>query len=134
MNVEKPFSTEDYSYPSVDKDCVCVFNDRKTKQCMVHSVKPETCVAGPITFDINFNTRKVEFFLKKSEICAYAGVLYKDKPAFKEHFEWLKNRIIELIKELSADELRAICKIEEPQTFKFGEEDLPPEVVRKLDL
>ena len=134
MTVEKPFSTEDYSYPSVDKDCVCVFNDRKTKRCMVHSVKPETCVAGPITFDINFRTSMVEFFLKKSEICAYAGVLFKDKPALKQHYLVAREQIVELIKQLNADELRAICKIEEPQTFKFCEEPLPPEVIRKLDL
>ncbi len=134
INVENPFTTEAYSYPSHDKELRCVFNDKKTKRCMVHSVKPETCVAGPITFDINFNTQRVQFFLKKSEICAYAGVLFKDKPALKKHFEVAREQIIELIKQLSADELRAIMKIEEPETFKFCEEPLPPEVIRKLDL
>ncbi len=68
INVEAPFSTQDYSYPSVDKDLLCVFNDAKTKRCMVHQVKPETCVAGPITWDINFKTGMVQYFLKKSEI------------------------------------------------------------------
>ena len=48
--------------------------------------------AGPITFDINFKTKKVEWFLKKAEICAYAGVLYKNKAAFKDHFEVAKKR------------------------------------------
>ena len=134
INVENPFTTEAYSYPSVDKELLCVFNSKQTKRCMVHSVKPETCVAGPITFDINFRTNMVEFYLKKSEICAYAGVLFKDKPALKEHFKVARDHIVELIKQLSADELRAIVKIEEPQTFKFCEEPLPPEVIRKLDL
>ena len=134
INVENPFTTESYSYPSVDRELLCVFNSKQTKRCMVHSVKPETCVAGPITFDINFRTSMVEFYLKKSEICAYAGVLFKDKPALKEHFKIARDNIVELIKQLSADELRAIVKIEEPQTFKFCEEPLPPEVIRKLDL
>ena len=65
---------------------------RKQENAHVHPVKPETCVAGPITFDINFSTKKVEWFLKKSEICAYAGVLYTDKAAFKDHFEVAKKQ------------------------------------------
>ena len=101
---------------------------------MVHSVKPETCRAGPITFDINFRTKKVEYFLKKSEICAYAGELFKNKPALNDHFEVAKKEILRLIKELTADELRELTKIDEPQTFKVGEDELPLEVVRKLGL
>ncbi len=110
-----------------------MFN-KKTGKCLVHSVKPETCVAGPITFDINFDTQKVCFFLKKEEICAYSGVLFKDKPALMKHFEVAKKQIIDLIEQLSAEELRALMKIDEPQTFKFCEEPLSPAVIRKLDL
>jgi uncharacterized protein len=135
MNVENPFTTEGgYSFPSVDKDGVCVFNDRKTKRCMVHSVKPETCVAGPITFDINFHTGMLEFYLKKKCICEYADVLFQDKAALKQHFLVAREKIVALVKELSADELRALCKIAEPDTFKYCQEPLPPEVARKLDL
>jgi hypothetical protein len=101
---------------------------------MVHPVKPETCVAGPITFDINFDNQKVGFFLKKTEICAYAGALFKDKPALQRHFEVAREQILTLIDQLSADELRALMKIEEPLTFKFCEEPLSPQVIRKLDL
>ena len=101
---------------------------------MVHSVKPETCRAGPVTFDINFSTKKVEWFLKKTEICAFAGELYRDKAAFKSHFEEAKKELTQLIRELDSEELRAIVKIEEPCTFKIGEDDLPLEVVQKLGL
>ena len=76
----------------------------------------------------------MSYFLKKSEICAYAGELYKDKSAFKDHYEVAKKEIMRLIKELGADELRELNKIDEPQTFKIGEEDLPFEVVKKLGL
>jgi Fe-S-cluster containining protein len=134
INVEKPFAKGNYSYPSVDKQVLCKFNSKQTRKCMIHPVKPETCTAGPITFDINFFTKKVEWFLKKSEICPYAGVLYNDKTAFKDHFEVAKKKITQLIKELDVDELRALMKIEEPQTFKVGEDDLPIDVVRKLGL
>ena len=134
IKVEKPFTKEKYSYPSVDETLLCIFNSKVTKRCMVHPVKPETCRAGPITFDINFKTKKVEYFLKKSEICAYAGALFKNKAAFETHFEVAKKEIMRLVKELSADELRELTKIDEPQTFKVGEEDLPASVVKKLGL
>lgn len=133
-SVQNPFVRGPYSYPAVDEQVYCRLFDKKTEKCKVHPIKPETCVAGPITFDINFSTKKMEWFLKKSEICAYAGALYKDKAAFNEHFSVAKKQITALIKELDADELRAIVKIEEPQTFKVGEDDLPKEVVRKLGL
>jgi Fe-S-cluster containining protein len=134
IKVDNPFTKESYSYPSVDETVLCVFNSKQTKRCMVHSVKPETCRAGPITFDINFKTKKLEYFLKKSEICAYAGELYKNKAAFATHFEVAKKEIIQLIKELYANELRALMKIDEPQTFKVGEDNLPVAVIKKLGL
>jgi hypothetical protein len=91
-------------------------------------------VSGPITFDINFSTKKVEWFLKKDAICGYAGVLYSNKAAFQSHLEVAKKIITQLIRELSAEELRAIVKIEEPQTFKVAEDDLPLDVARKFGL
>jgi len=132
--VEKPFTKEAYSYPSVDPQLLCVFNSKVTKRCVIHQIKPETCRAGPITFDIDFKTKKVRYFLKKSEICAYAGELFKNKVVFDEHFEVAKKEIMRLIQELSGAELCELNKIDEPQTFKVGEEDLPVKVIRKLGL
>ncbi|MCW4028036.1 MAG: YkgJ family cysteine cluster protein [Candidatus Bathyarchaeota archaeon] len=134
ITVSMPFTTKEYSYPSVDEASRCVFNDKTTKRCMIHPVKPETCVAGPITFDINFATKKVQFFLKKSNICAYAGDLYKDQTTLQTHFEVAKKQILVLVKELSANELRELNKIDEPETFKISEEELPKEVTEKLGL
>jgi uncharacterized protein len=134
IKIAKPFAKGEYSYPAVDREVYCRLFNKKTGKCMVHSVKPETCVAGPITFDINFDTQKVCFFLKKEEICAYAGALFKDKQALMEHFEVARKQIVDLIEQLSAEELRALMKIDEPQTFKFSEEPLSPALIRKLDL
>ena len=134
IKIAKPFAKGEYSYPAVDREVYCRLFNKKTGKCMVHLVKPETCVAGPITFDINFDTQKVCFFLKKEEICAYAGVLFKNKPALMKHFEVARKQIIDLIDQLSAEELRALMKIDEPQTFKFCEEPLSPAMIRKLDL
>jgi Fe-S-cluster containining protein len=133
-NFKSIFVTENYSYPNVDEEVYCLLFNRKTGKCIVHAVKPETCVSGPITFDIDFKNKKVEFFLKKSEICAYAGILFEDKISFNRHFEAAKKQLMILIGELSNVELRAIIKIEEPQTFKVGEDDLPADVIKKLGL
>ena len=61
-------------------------------------------------------------------------MLYSNKAAFKDHFEVAKKELTRLIRELDPEELRVIVKIEEPHTFKIGEDDLPLEVVRKLGL
>jgi Fe-S-cluster containining protein len=134
INIEKPFAKENYSYPAVDELVFCRLFNKKTGKCSVHPFKPETCVAGPVTFDINFSTKKVEWFLKKSELCAFAGILYNDKAAFKQHLEAAKKELTELICQLNADELGAIVRIAEPQTFKVDEDDLPLEVKEKLGL
>ena len=127
-----PFTRTSYSFPSVDAMGFCVFYDKQTKQCLVHHVKPETCRAGPVTFDINCRTQKVEWHLKKAEICELAKKLYENDVQFKEHLNVAKKELSRLICGLDSDDLRAILKIEEPQTFKIGEEELPKEVGSKL--
>lgn len=132
FNIPTPFSHEQYSFPVVDELGICVFYDKKTRKCLVHAVKPETCRAGPITFDINRKTGKIEWYLKTAEICALAGMLHENPDLLKEHLELARREILRLICELDAEALHAILKIEEPQTFKIGEEDLPREVIAKL--
>lgn len=134
LNDSSILQKEEYSYPAVDSELYCKLFNKKKGKCMVHAVKPETCVAGPITFDIDFKTYKVSFFLKKAEICAYAGALFKDKASLKKHFEVACKEIHALIDQLNVNELLALMKIDEPQTFKYCEEPLSPEIIRKLDL
>ena len=86
------------------------FSTRKQENARCTQLSLKHAVAGPVTFDINFSTKKVEWFLKKSEICAFAGVLYSDKAAFKDHFEVAKKELTQLIRELDPEELRAICE------------------------
>jgi len=134
INIEKPFAKEHYCYPAVDELVFCGLFNKETGKCSVHPVKPETCKAGPVTFGIDFSTKKVEWFLKKSEICALAAMLYSDEVAFKRHFEAAKKQLMQLICELDPEEIRSIVKIDEPQTFKVGEDNLPFEAVKKLGL
>jgi len=126
------FVDESYSHPAADADEFCALFDKATGKCSVHTVKPETCRAGPVTFDINLKTGKVEFYLKKGEICAFAGILYEDKASLKHHLEAAREEILGLIRDLDATALKAILQIPEPQTFKIAENELPKEVAEKL--
>ena len=134
INIGQPFAKENYCYPVVDEHVFCKFFSKDIGKCCVHPVKPETCVSGPITFGINFGTKKIEWFLKKTELCTFAGILFSNKAAFKDHFEVAKKELTQLICQLKANELRAIARIEEPQTFKIGEDELPPLVIKRLGL
>jgi uncharacterized protein len=132
ITIKHPFTREQYSYPSVDDHLFCSLYSKKTGKCQAHPVKPETCRAGPITFNINFESKMLEWFLKKSEICALAGELFKSPVLLEPYFEAAKVEIRYLVEQLSADELKAIMKIEEPFTIKICEEPLSVEVARKL--
>ena len=132
--VDTPFENGAYTFPRETDDGCCIFLDKTAKKCLIHSVKPETCVAGPITFDINAETDKLEWFLKTTEICSLAGFLHKDRESYSKHEKSAKREIRRLVQELDAEELRAILAIDEPDTVKVGEDDAAPEVLAKLKL
>jgi Fe-S-cluster containining protein len=132
MNIENAFAKEGHVFPRLDSDGYCIFHNRKTKQCLVHPVKPETCVAGPITFDMNVRTGKIEWFLKMEQICPLAGRVYQDKRSLKKHLESARKEISRLIKEVDALDLEAILKKDEPETFKISENKISERVLNKL--
>ena len=132
IKIETPFEKTMYLFPKENEDGNCIFFNKDTGKCIIHLVKPETCVSGPVTFDINLKTGKIEWFLKMERICPLAGALYKDKEAFLRHLEPAKREIITLVHELNPEELSAILKIEEPETFKIGEDELDPKILAKL--
>jgi len=126
------FENGEYSFPKETEDGNCIFLDKTTKKCRIHSVKPETCVAGPVTFDINRRTGKIEWYLKTAKICPLADVLYRDKEAFEKHLKSAKHEILRLVQDLDAEALGAILTIEEPDTFKVGEDAVHSKVLSKL--
>lgn len=132
-HVENPFVQQQYCFPAVDKLGFCLFFNKETGKCLVHLVKPETCRAGPFTFDVNFQTGKVEWYLKTPAICALAGVLRENPDLLRVHFEVAREQLMNLICDLDGEALRAILRIEEPQTVKMGEENLPREVTEKFE-
>jgi Fe-S-cluster containining protein len=130
--IKNPFAKTAYTFPREDAEGYCIFYDKRTRKCQIHPVKPETCVAGPITFDINRHTRKIEWYLKMEKICPLAGVLYKNGDLLEKHLETAKKEIIRLVRGLSPEALKAILKIEEPETFKIDEDGIESAVLDKL--
>ena len=130
--VENAFVQEEYVFPREQPDGYCVFRNGKTGKCVIHSVKPETCVAGPVTFDINVRGGKIEWFLKFETLCPLAGVVGKNKAILKRHLASAKKEVLRLVDELDAGALKAILKKDEPETFKFDEDNVSKSVLDKL--
>ena len=98
-----------------DGTCICCTGGK----CAIHAIKPETCRAGPFTFDVKGDT--IEIFLKFEEICPVVR-LYKDTPeAYRQQYELAVKSISHLVSNLTDAEIAAICLIEEPQTEKVAE-------------
>jgi len=135
LAIENAFEEKNtYTFPRETEGNQCIFLDKTTKKCRIHAVKPETCVAGPITFDINLKTGKIEWFLKTEKICPLAVELYRNKSLLQSHLESARRELLRLVTDLDADALQAILKIEESDTFKIGEEGLDTKVLTKLQL
>jgi Fe-S-cluster containining protein len=130
VHIKNPFVAKAYTFPREHAEGYCIFLDEATLKCKVHSVKPETCVAGPITFDIK--NGKIEWFLKKDTICMLAGKLHEDGNRFEKHFEAAKSEILSLVHELDSEALQAILKIAEPETIKIDEDNIDNQLSNKL--
>jgi Fe-S-cluster containining protein len=135
-DVEPPYFDDSHGYhhPRETAEGYCIFYDQATRRCRIHTIKPETCVAGPITFDINPKTQKLEYYLKTEKICPLAGKMHRTDAAavLKKHMKSAKREIRRVVSDLEPEALRTILKIEEPDTFKVEEEKLEEEVLKKL--
>lgn len=131
IRIENPFIEEGYVFPRLDVDGFCIFHDKKTRRCLIHPVKPETCVAGPITFDINIRTGQIEWFIKMEKICRLARVVFEDKRLLEEHIRSAKKEILRLVGQLDSKELRAILLKDEPETFKIGGDNVDREILER---
>ena len=98
-----------------DGFCLLFQNGR----CSIHSIKPETCVAGPFTFDIEGS--HLQIFLKKESICPMVRFLKVNRKAYDELFEVSLKKILDLVKAVPALEMAEILKIEEPETDLVAE-------------
>jgi len=98
-------------------DGFCVlFQDGK---CSIHSIKPETCVAGPFTFDMKGDV--LQIFIKRESICPMVRFLKANRKAFDGLFEAAVEKIRELVDKVPPEEMAEILKIDEPETDLVAE-------------
>jgi len=83
-------------------------------RCRFHGVKPETCRAGPFTFDVHDGT--IALFLKKEEVCPLVRMLKDDPEAYRQQYVEAVRSIRAFVVQIPDDELAAVCRVEEPDT------------------
>ena len=99
------------------QDGFCVlFRDGK---CSIHDIKPETCVAGPFTFDIEDDM--LQIFLKRESICPMVRFLRANRKAYDALFETSVEKIMDLIRSVPEEEMAQILQIDEPETDLVAE-------------
>ncbi|MFA5269241.1 MAG: YkgJ family cysteine cluster protein [Methanoregula sp.] len=114
---EASFEWRGYRAVRTRENGTCIFcNGNK---CSIHTIKPETCRAGPFTFDVKGDI--IEIFLKYETICPVVGLLREDPEAYGHQFALAKKSITHLVRNLTDEELEAICRIDEPETEKVAE-------------
>jgi Fe-S-cluster containining protein len=88
-------------------------------RCTIHGIKPETCRAGPFTFDVRGDT--IEIYLKFERICPLVRLLKDDPAAYGRQYAVAVGAITQLVSDLTEEEIRAVCSREEPETEKVTE-------------
>jgi uncharacterized protein len=106
-----------YKRLRLKKDGFCLLFQKG--KCSIHSIKPETCVAGPFTFDIIDNV--LQIFLKRESICPMVRFLKANRKAYDGLFETSVEMIMHLVNSVPAAEMAEILKIEEPETDLVAE-------------
>jgi hypothetical protein len=91
----------------------------KDHKCTCHEIKPETCRAGPFTFDVEGDT--IRIFLKHASICPIVPLLKEESGAYRQQYERAAENIIRLVTGLSDAEIEAINRIDEPETELVAE-------------
>jgi uncharacterized protein len=121
--LEDAIEFEGYKRLRLKPDGFCVlFQDGK---CSIHSNKPETCVAGPFTFDISEGM--LQIFLKRESICPMVRFLKANRKAYDGLFETSVEMIMHLISAVPEAEMVEILKIDEPETDLVAEIRLCPD-------
>lgn len=98
-----------------DGTCIMCTDGR----CRIHAVKPETCVAGPFTFDVAGNTLRL--FLKRESICPLVPYLKADDVAYQTQCRMAEKNLADLVRSLPLHELDVINAIPEPETDLVAE-------------
>jgi Fe-S-cluster containining protein len=111
------FEFTGYKRLKVKENGMCILSEQGT--CRIHAVKPETCRAGPFTFDVRGDI--IEIFLKFESVCPLVTLLKKYPHAYQLQYDLAVKSITHLVNNLTPEEIDAICRIDEPETEKVAE-------------
>jgi Fe-S-cluster containining protein len=111
------FEDKGYKRLKAKENGVCILS--KDGKCVIHAIKPETCRAGPFTFDVKDNV--IEIYLKLSCICPLVTLLKETPGAYQLQYDLAVKSITHLVSNLTQDEINAICRVDEPETEKVSE-------------
>lgn len=98
-----------------DHTCILMTHGK----CTIHAIKPETCRAGPFTFDVNGGMIRV--FLKHPSICPIVTLLKEVPDAYGQQYDLAVKNITNLVANLTDKEIDEINKIDEPDTDLVAE-------------
>jgi Fe-S-cluster containining protein len=111
------FEYSGYKRLKVKENGVCILSEHGT--CRIHAVKPETCRAGPFTFDIQGDV--IVIYLKYESICPLVKLFKETPEAYRLQYDLAVKSITHLVSNLTQEEIDAICCIDEPETEKVSE-------------
>lgn len=114
-----------YAFPRETPKGSCIFFDIVQRICRIHPVKPETCQAGPITFDLDTEQKRVIWYLKSSADCLLAADLRRQPEVLSSYLSTAKTALRQLICTLEFSALQELLLIEEPTVVKIGEDPFP---------
>jgi uncharacterized protein len=114
---EDSFEWRGYHAVRAREDGTCIFCNGN--RCSIHRIKPETCRAGPFTFDVKGNI--IEIFIKYETVCPVVRLLMDVPEAYEYQIALAKKSITHLVANLRDEELDAIGRIDEPETEKVAE-------------
>ncbi|MGB8219606.1 MAG: YkgJ family cysteine cluster protein [Methanoregula sp.] len=106
------FENEGYLRLKTHADGTCIL--MKDHKCTCHQVKPETCRAGPFTFDVEGDT--IRIFLKHASICPIVPLLKEEPGAYRQQYDQAETNILHLVSHLTDTEIAEINRIDEPDT------------------
>lgn len=116
------FESPGYTRMRSGDDGICIMCSGG--RCRIHAVKPETCTAGPFTFDVTDHTLRI--FIKKETICPLVCFLKGDRAAYDTQYRMAVESLTTLVRSLPAPELDVINMIPEPETDLVAEIPLTP--------
>jgi len=111
------FEYSGYKRLKVKENGLCILSEQGT--CRIHAVKPETCRAGPFTFDVQGDV--IVIYLKYESICPLVKLIKETPEAYRQQYDLAVKSITHLVSNLTQEEIDAICCIDEPETEKVSE-------------